>query len=95
LDWNNSVRRPDATHTPPVNTRASGRARAVAGFQQRDQSYVINWDSIACDSRDFLVMGDPFKTYDEEVVKFLNAPRRISQDRGDDGGLSENKTALE
>jgi hypothetical protein len=21
----------------------------------------INWDSIACDSRDFLVMGDPFK----------------------------------
>src|SRR5229473_3402869 len=75
LEWNNSVRRQDATHTPPANTRASGRARAVAGFQQRDQSYVINWDSIACDSRDFLVMGDPFKTYNEEVAKFLSAPR--------------------
>ncbi len=75
LEWNNSVRRQDATRTPPANTRASGRARAVAGFQQRDQSYVINWDSIACDSRDFLVMGDPFKTYNEEVAKFLSAPR--------------------
>ncbi len=72
-EWNNSVRRSDATHTPPSNTRASGRARAVASFQQRNQSYVINWDSIACDSRDFLVMGDPFKTYNEEVAKFLTA----------------------
>jgi proteasome accessory factor A len=70
-EWNNSVRRSDATHTPPSNTRASGRARAVASFQQRNQSYVINWDSIACDSRDSLVMGDPFKTYNEEVAKFL------------------------
>jgi hypothetical protein len=67
----------------------------VAGFQQRNQSYVINWDSIACDSRDFLVMGDPFKTYNEEVANFLNAPRRISQGSEDDGELSENKTALE
>ena len=25
---------------------------------------------IACDSRDFLVMGDPFQTYNEEVVAF-------------------------
>jgi proteasome accessory factor A len=75
LEWNNGVRRHDATRTPPANTRASGRARAVAGFQQRDQSYVINWDSIACDSRDFLVMGDPFKTYNDEVAKFLSAPR--------------------
>ncbi len=84
LEWNNSVRRPDSTHTPPANTRASGRAWAVAGFQQRDQAYVINWDSIACDSRDFLVMGDPFKTYNEEVAKFLNAPRRASPGSGDD-----------
>src|SRR6266705_398603 len=37
-EWNNSIRRPSATHVPPANTRASGRARAVAGFQQRDQS---------------------------------------------------------
>src|SRR6202045_4602748 len=33
-EWNNSVRRPTAMHTPPSNTRASGRAQAVASFQQ-------------------------------------------------------------
>jgi len=74
-EWNNSVRRPEAMRVPPSNTRAAGRARAVAAFQQRDLSYVINWDSIACDSRDFLVMGDPFKTYTEEVEKFLDTER--------------------
>jgi proteasome accessory factor A len=74
-EWNNNVRRPSATHLPPANTRASGRARAVAFFQNRDSPYVINWDSIACDNRDFLVMGDPFQTYNEEVELFLAKPR--------------------
>jgi hypothetical protein len=36
---------------------------------------LINWDSIACDSRDFLVMGDPFQTYNQEVEQFLAKPR--------------------
>jgi hypothetical protein len=76
-EWNNSVRRPNATHVPPANTRASGRARAVAFFQSRGCGipYVINWDSIACDSRDFLVMGNPFETYNDEVGSFLSKPR--------------------
>lgn len=74
-EWNNSVQRAEALRTPPANTRASGRARAVAAFQNRELPYVINWDSIACDSRDFLVMGDPFKTYNEEVDKFLSTAR--------------------
>ena len=74
-EWNNSVRRPGATHSPPLNTRASGRAHAVAFFQKCDFPYVINWDSIARDSRDFLVMGDPFETYNEEVDHFLARPR--------------------
>ncbi|HWX17710.1 MAG TPA: proteasome accessory factor PafA2 family protein [Chthoniobacterales bacterium] len=86
-EWNNSVRRSDATRTPPSNTRASGRARAVASFQQRNQSYVINWDSIACDSRDFLVMGDPFKTYNEEVAKFLTARPLSRSSPADDGAI--------
>src|SRR5947208_3302324 len=73
--WNNSVRRPRATRGPPLNTRALGRAHAVAFFQKCDFPYVINWDSIACDSRDFLVMGDPFETYYEEVDRFLAKPR--------------------
>jgi proteasome accessory factor A len=78
-EWNNSVRRPSATHVPPANTRASGRAQAVAFFQSSGGGlpYVINWDSIACDSRDFLVMGDPFQTYDEEVRRFLAKPRAL------------------
>ena len=71
-EWNNSVRRPEATRTPPTDTRASGRGRAVAWFQQNEQPYVINWDSVATDSRNFLVMGDPFSTYNEEVDGFLS-----------------------
>src|SRR5207244_10943180 len=74
-EWNNSVRRREAMHQPPANTRASGRARAVAHFQRSDKPYVINWDSIAYDSRDFLVMGDPFETYVDEVTRFLSAKR--------------------
>src|SRR5215468_2196926 len=34
-EWNNSVRRPSAMHVPPANTRASGRAAAVAFFQSQ------------------------------------------------------------
>src|SRR6195256_4360853 len=70
-EWNNNVRRPEAMRQPPLNTRASGRGLAIAHFQKDNQPYVINWDSIAFDSRDFLVMSDPFETYNEEVTKFL------------------------
>jgi len=70
-EWNDSVRRPETSRTPPANTRASGRARAVACFQKQEQPYVINWDSIASQGRDFLLMADPFQTYDEEVTRFL------------------------
>ena len=70
-EWNNSVRRPEAMMTPPGDTRAAGRAQAVACFQQGTRPYVINWDSITCGGRNFLVMGDPFKTYKEDVATFL------------------------
>ena len=74
-EWNNSVRQQHASFHPPGNTRAFGRAQAVAWFQNSDQPYVINWDSIACDNRDFLVMGNPFDVYTDEVAKFLAQPR--------------------
>ena len=74
-EWNNSVRRHESSYHPPANTRAAGRAQAVAWFQKSDQPYVINWDSIACDNRDFLVMGNPFEDYTAEVAKFLSHPR--------------------
>ena len=70
------ARRPAATNTPPNDTRAAARGRAVAWFQEREQPYVINWDSIAADSRDFLVMGDPFKTYESEVAGFFETEDR-------------------
>ena len=72
-EWNNSVRRPEATGIPPADTRAAGRARAVAWFQKHKQPYAINWDSVACDSSNFLVMGDPFQTYESEVARFLGS----------------------
>jgi proteasome accessory factor A len=78
VEWNNSFDPKSATRVPPANTRASGRARAVAFFQDRQQPYVINWDSVAHDSRDFLVMGDPFETYNDEIDKFLAKPRPVT-----------------
>ena len=84
-EWNNSVRHNEASYHPPGNTRALGRAQAVAWFQKGEQPYVINWDSIACDNRDFLVMGNPFEVYTEEVGKFLAQPRMLST-RSEDGG---------
>ena len=74
-EWNNSVRRDEAMMTPPAETRAAGRARAVAWFQKHKLPYVINWDSVACESRDFLVMGDPFHTYEKEMEEFLRQAR--------------------
>jgi len=76
-EWNNLVRQRDATFTPPADTRASGRAHAVATFRKEKRPYVINWDSIACESHDFLVMGDPFKTYVSEVERFIHACRDL------------------
>ena len=70
-EWNNSVRRTEAMTTPPADTRAAGRAQAVAYFQEGTRPYTINWDSITCGGRDFLIMGDPFKTYKEDVATFL------------------------
>jgi Pup-ligase protein len=83
-EWNNSIRPHEAMRKPPTNTRASGRAHAVAYFQDRQQTYVINWDSIAHDSHDFLVMGDPFQTYNQEVDQFLSKPRPPEASSGDE-----------
>ena len=70
-EWNDSVRRETATMSPPANTRAAGRARAVAALQNSERAYVINWDSVACDNQAFVVMGDPFDDYGEEVSSFI------------------------
>jgi proteasome accessory factor A len=74
-EWNNLVRQKDARFVPPADTRASGRACAVAAFRREKRPYVINWDSISCETHDFLVMGDPFHTYMEEVEQFIRQKR--------------------
>jgi proteasome accessory factor A len=75
-EWNNSVRRESAALIPPTNTRAAGRAAAVAALMDSDRPYVINWDSVACDSRDFLLMGNPFHDYRAEIARFLSRANR-------------------
>ena len=86
-EWNSSVRRPEATRIPPMDTRAAGRGRAVEWFSKRTQPYMINWDSIATDSRDFLVMGDPFDTYEDEVARFLKLAEARAQKTPTPDGL--------
>ncbi len=70
-EFNDSVRRPDAMRIPPANTRAHGRGSAVAFFQRHSLPYVINWDSIALENQNYLMMSDPFNNYETEVSGFL------------------------
>jgi len=70
-EFNDSVRRPEAMRTPPANTRAHGRGRAVEHFQEKSLPYLINWDSIALENQNYLMMSDPFENYEAEVKRFL------------------------
>jgi len=63
---------------PPANTRAQARGLAVAQLCQHNGGYIINWDSIAIENQDPLVMGNPFHPYLSEVLQLLDAPRRPS-----------------
>ena len=70
-EFNDSVRLDHALRNPPANTRARGRSVAVQHFQKTNQSYVINWDSISCESQSHFAMGDPFQDYEKPIQKFL------------------------
>jgi proteasome accessory factor A len=70
-EFNAAVRRQEAVSIPPQNTRAKGRSFAVAQFQKRNLPYIVNWDSIALESQDYLPMPDPFNAYEAEVNFFL------------------------
>jgi hypothetical protein len=54
--------------TPPSDTRARGRGKAVEMFQELQVPYVINWDSISVENAHFLPMPDPFDTYEDEIA---------------------------
>lgn len=71
-EFNSAARRDAAMRTPPADTRAHGRGAAVAFFQNSSLPYLINWDSVALESHNFLMMPDPFSTYADEVARFLS-----------------------
>ena len=60
---------------PPSNTRAAARGIAVRHLRDRTASYIINWDSIAVENKDPLVMGNPFHSYQSEVAQLLSGHR--------------------
>ncbi len=70
-DWNESVRNKNAGTQPPRNSRAAGRAQAVAYFRNADVPYVINWDSIAAGPHQIMLMSDPFQRYAKETSRFI------------------------
>jgi len=70
-EFNATVRREDAKTHPPANTRATGRSKAVSFFQRKNLPYIINWDSIALESQDYLPIPDPFHGYAYEVECFF------------------------
>ncbi len=72
-EFNDSVRRAEAVHVPPGDTRAHGRGLAVAQFQDRPSPYVINWDSISLENAAYLSMPDPFETYERQIVELTEA----------------------
>jgi proteasome accessory factor A len=74
-EFNATVRLEDAKTHPPANTRATGRSKAVSFFQRKNLPYIINWDSIALESQDYLPMPDPFHAYADEVECFFDMSR--------------------
>ena len=79
MEQRRAPKRSDAALRRQTLARQAAR-RPSHVFQKRDQPYVINWDSIACDSRDFLVMGDPFNDLQRRgwPVSFPRAASRRS-----------------
>jgi hypothetical protein len=60
---------------PPSNTRAQARGMAVRHLRDQSGSYIINWDSIAVESKDPLIMNNPFHPYQSEVAQLLFSDR--------------------
>jgi hypothetical protein len=60
---------------PPSNTRAQARGIAVRHLRDQSGSYIINWDSIAVESKDPLIMNNPFHPYQSEVAQLLFSDR--------------------
>ena len=76
-EFNQRLRRPVAMSSPPADTRARGRGKAISIFQEHKLPYVINWDSISIDNTPYLAMPDPFDTYEAQVGEMLESCSEI------------------
>jgi proteasome accessory factor A len=75
--YNDAARAAHATRTPPADTRAHGRGRAVAGFQKHPQTYIIEWDTISIENTAHLAMPDPFETYTASIDELLDPAKEL------------------
>jgi hypothetical protein len=70
-EFNLRIRRENALREPPQDTRAKGRSLAVERFMETRMPYIVNWDSVTANQQQALAMGDPFHTYEREVIELL------------------------
>jgi proteasome accessory factor A len=77
--WRQRVVSPErvvfSASNPPSNTRAQARGIAVRYLLDQTSNYIINWDSIAVENKDPLIMGNPFHPYRSEVAQLLSDNR--------------------
>jgi proteasome accessory factor A len=71
-EFNFRSRRETALREPPRDTRAHGRSLAIQRFMEERGSYVVNWDSIGVGEGRVLAMGDPFLTYETEILALID-----------------------
>ena len=63
--------RGDADCRPPIRGRWAAAGRSAISSRAA-QSYLINWDSIALENNRYLMMPDPFETYEAEIAAFVH-----------------------
>ena len=66
----------EAITTPPQNTRARARSAVMRALTDQKTRYVIDWDSIYVEDEKYLNLDDPFLTYANETVEFIEECRQ-------------------
>jgi proteasome accessory factor A len=67
-----------ATFEPPQDTRAKGRSEVVQALSKNRVRYIVDWDSVYLENEHHLSFRDPFSTYEEEVLEFIEEIKTAS-----------------
>ena len=67
-----------ACFEPPQDTRAKGRSEVVQALSKNRVRYIIDWDSVYLENEHHLSFRDPFSTYEEEVLEFIEEIKTAS-----------------